>query len=181
MGRVCPWRHAYTFDNVFRRWFHKPEIILEPYVKEGMTVMDVGCGMSIFSIGMAKMVGEQGCVISVDLQRGMLDVLWKRAEKAGVADRIRTHQCEPDVIGVEVAVDFILAFWMVHEVPDTDAFFSQLRSCLNPEGKFLVAEPKFHVSAGHYRTLLSSAENAGLKRIEDPPIRFSRATVFVAT
>jgi cyclopropane fatty-acyl-phospholipid synthase-like methyltransferase len=51
----------FTLDeNPIRRLLHNPEKILGPYVKPGMTVMDVGCGMGFCSIAMAKMVGEDG-------------------------------------------------------------------------------------------------------------------------
>ena len=94
MAHICPWWGGYFIDNWFRRLLHNPEKIVGPYVKPGMTVMDVGCGMGMFSIAMAKMVGAEGRVIAVDLQQKMLDVLRKRAEKAGVADRIQLHKCE---------------------------------------------------------------------------------------
>ena len=78
---VCTWWIAYTFDNPLRKLFHNPGKIFSDYVKEGMTVMDVGCGMGYFSIGMAKLVGANGKVIAVDLQQKMLDVLRRRAER----------------------------------------------------------------------------------------------------
>ena len=49
---VCPWRHAYLFDNWLRRLLHNPKKMLGAHVRPGMTVMDVGCGMGVFSIGM---------------------------------------------------------------------------------------------------------------------------------
>ena len=91
---VCPWRHAYWFDNALRRFVYRIDGMFGPYVKPGMTVMDVGCGMGFNAIGLAKIVGEQGRVIAVDLQPEMLEVLRRRAERAGVAHRIRTHQCQ---------------------------------------------------------------------------------------
>lgn len=86
---IFPWWLAYTFDNPLRRLLHKPERIVESYVTEGMTVLDVGCGMGFFSIGFAKLVGSQGVVIAVDVQQKMLNTLRERAEKAGVSDRLR--------------------------------------------------------------------------------------------
>ena len=41
-------------DNQFRRLPHKPENIVGPCVRPGMTVMDVGCGRGLFSIAMVK-------------------------------------------------------------------------------------------------------------------------------
>jgi len=108
---VCTWCHAYIFDNPIRKLLHNPGKIVGTYVNEGMTVMDVGCGMGHFTIGMANLVGKDGKVIAVDLQQKMLDVMLKRARRAGVADRIRSHRCEAENIGISERVDFILAFW----------------------------------------------------------------------
>ena len=74
-----PWWLGYFIDNCLRRLLHNPAKIVGPFVKPGMTVMDVGCGMGMFSIAMAKMVGGSGLVIAVDLQQKMLDVLQDRA------------------------------------------------------------------------------------------------------
>ena len=76
---VCPWWGGYFIDNPLRRWVHNPHAILSPYVTTGMTVLDFGCGMGLFAIALAKLVGETGKVIAVDLQQQMLDVLVKRA------------------------------------------------------------------------------------------------------
>ena len=174
---LCPWWFAYMFDNPLRRFFHRPEKIFGSYVAKGMTVLDVGCGMGFFSIGLAKLVGDKGCVIAADVQPKMLSALEKRAEKAEVSDRIRIHRCEPDKLGVETTVDFILAFWMVHEVPDTNIFFRQIRSCLKSNGRILIAEPKFHVSSKRFQEILDSAQESGLNRSGTPSIRFSRSAV----
>ncbi len=175
---ICPWWFAYTFDNPLRRFFHDPDKIFRPYVTEGMTVLDIGCGMGFFSIGLAKLVGSGGGVIAADIQQKMLNTLKKRAEKAQVADRIRIHRCEPSNLGVETPVDFILAFWMVHEVPDLNRFFHQVCSCLKPNGRMLIAEPKFHVSLRRFQENMVSAKQYGLKKYGSPFIRFSWSAIF---
>jgi ubiquinone/menaquinone biosynthesis C-methylase UbiE len=71
-NRVCPTAIAGYLDNRFRRWFQNPRKILGPYIKEGMTVLDLGCGPGFFSIDIAQMVGKSGRVIASDLQVGML-------------------------------------------------------------------------------------------------------------
>ena len=174
---ICPWWLAFEFDNRLRHFFHNPEKMLGSYVSKGMTVLDVGCGMGFFSIGLAKLVGDKGCVIAVDVQPEMLNILEKRAEKAGCSDRIRIHKSELNKLGVETTVDFILAFWMVHEVPDTNIFFRQIRSCLKPNGRILIAEPKFHVSLKRFQEILVSAQESGLILCETPYLRFSRSAV----
>ncbi len=85
--RICPWWLAYSFDNPLRRYLHDPRKIVAPYLREGMIAIDIGCGMGYFSSGMAKIVGDAGKVIAVDVQQEMLDITLKRA-KRDMASRI---------------------------------------------------------------------------------------------
>ena len=175
---LCPWWLAYTFDNPLRRIFHKPEEIFAPYLHEGMIAIDLGCGMGYFSIGMARMVGESGKIIAVDLQQKMLDALTIRAEKAGVAHRIATVLCEENNIGSHEEVDFALAFWMAHETPDALEFLKQVQAILKKSGKLLLAEPKLHVTGDAFKKTLALAEKAGFKYLASPIISLSHSAVF---
>jgi len=174
---ICPWWGGYFIDNRFRRWIHNPERILEPHVKPGMTAMDFGCGMGMFSIALARLVGTQGRVISVDLQQRMLDVLRRRAKKAGILDRIRLHRCEPNAIGLDASVDFALAFYSAHEVPDLRRLFAEVRRLLKLNGRFLVVEPIGHVTARNFQAMLSLAEEIGLHEQGRPHVCLGRAAV----
>jgi ubiquinone/menaquinone biosynthesis C-methylase UbiE len=171
---ICPWWLAYTFDNPLRRYLHDPQAILKAYLREGMTAIDIGCGMGYFTRSMAKIVGKTGKVISADLQQEMLDVTRKRAEKDGVANRIRFVRVKEDNLLVTDEVDFALAFWMVHEVSDAKNFFLQVYKILKPTGTLLIAEPRIHVSNIRFEEILSFAREAGFTIHDTPRIRFSR-------
>ena len=177
MPHVCPWWGGYFIDNPIRRLFHNPVKIVGPYVKPGMTVMDLGCGMGFCSIAMAKLVGDGGHVIAVDLQQKMLDVLRRRAMMSGVTNRIRLHKCESNHLGVAVQADFVLAFMMVHEVPDQRRLLSEIHACLKPGGKLLVAEPKIHVPGKVFAQEVATAEEVGLRPVDTPWVRGCRAVV----
>ena len=111
-----------------------------------MELWNVGCGVGWFSIPMARMVGDHGTVIAVDLQPQMLDMLRHRAEKAGMADRIRLHHCQQNRLGVDAEADFALVFAMLHEVPDQSRLLAEIHHCLKDGGKLLLAEPPIHVT-----------------------------------
>jgi 2-polyprenyl-3-methyl-5-hydroxy-6-metoxy-1,4-benzoquinol methylase len=174
---VCPWWLAHAFDNPLRRLVHNPENILGPYVREGMTVMDIGCGMGYFTLSLAKMVGACGRVIAVDLQQKLLDIMMKRATREGLSQRIVPHRCEPDTLGIATQVDFILAFWMIHEVPDPASLFTEIVAILKHPAKLLYAEPVFHVPENKFNKILTAAEKARLRINMGLTIRFSRAVL----
>ena len=174
---VCPWWGGYFIDNWLRRWVHNPTTILAPFVRPDMTALDFGCGMGMFSIAMAQLVGRKGRIIAVDLQQKMLDVLQKRASKAGVLERIRTHQCEPDSISLDESVDFALAFYSAHEVPDLRRLLAEIHGNLRSEGKFMVVEPIGHVTATDFQAMLNLAEEVGFQEQERLRVRLSRAVI----
>ncbi len=175
--KVCPWWLAWTFDNPLRRWLHDPRRILGPYVTEGMTVADIGCGMGYFTVAMAKMTGASGNVLAVDIQQMMLDLCRKRAFRAGVGDRVQTLLAASDDVKLEDAIDFALAFWMVHEVQDIPRFFRQVAAVLKPGGRMLYAEPRMHVMQKRFEEILGHARSAGFTVTEGPKVGLSRAAV----
>ena len=176
---VCPWWLAWTFDNPLRRWLHDPQLVVGAYVEEGMTVADIGCGMGYFSVAMAKMVGPKGRVLAVDVQQMMLDLCRKRAYRAGVSDRLQAIFAAGDDIKVSGPVDFLLAFWMVHEVKDIPRFFGQAAAVLRPGGKMLYAEPRVHVAQRRFEEILGSAREAGFLVSSGPSVGLSRTAILV--
>ncbi len=74
----------------------------------------------------------------------------EKAARQGLESRIVTHKSGPDRIGLSEKVDFALAFYMVHEVPNAEAFLKEVASVLKPRGKLLIVEPRMHVSAAAF-------------------------------
>ena len=175
---VCPARFAWVLDNPLRRWLHKPEEILSHLVKPGFTVVDLGCGSGPFTIALAHMVGPGGRVIAVDLQPAMLAKVQRRVAQAGVQDRVNLHVCERERIGLSPRVDFVLAFWMVHEVPNSAALFAEMHAALNPDGKLLLVEPKHHVGRRTFENEVNTALQTKFKLLARPSVRLSQAALF---
>jgi ubiquinone/menaquinone biosynthesis C-methylase UbiE len=177
---VCPWWLARTLDNPIRRIIHNPNEILGSYIDQGQIVLDLGCGSGTFTMAMARMIGETGKVIAVDVQDEMLQIVRQKAIKEDLEYRIITHKSQSNGIGISDKVDFALAFYMIHEVPDTEAFLKEIASLLKPTGKLLIVEPMLHVSASSFERMLNLALLAGLKPIKKPKIMFSRSVLLQA-
>ncbi|MGO8759982.1 MAG: class I SAM-dependent methyltransferase [Terracidiphilus sp.] len=157
-----------------------PEKLLAPYVRSGMTVLEPGPGMGFFTLPMARTVGPSGRIVAVDIQPQMLKALGRRAKKAGLAGRIETRLAKPEGMGVEHsagAVDFVLAFAVVHEMPSVEKFFSEAAAALKPSGILFLAEPSGHVNREIFQIELDAARKAGLEAIGEPVVRRSHAAV----
>lgn len=175
---VCPHQIAFFLDNWIRRLIQPPEKIVGPYIQEGNTVIDMGCGPGYFTIDMAKMVGPEGRVIAVDVQVKMLERVRKKAQKHRLAERIVYHTADSDHIGLNQTADFILAYYMIHETPDMTKTLQELKSLLKDGGKILVVEPKMHVSQTVFEKMIQIAASVGLKVVEFPKGKGGRCAVW---
>jgi ubiquinone/menaquinone biosynthesis C-methylase UbiE len=175
--RICPLELAGSLDNSFRRFFQNPERILKPYIKNGMTVLDLGCGPGFFTLEIAKMLMQSGKVIAADLQEGMLEKIRHKIKGTNLEEKVELHKCEDNKIGLAEKVDFIFAFWMIHEVPDHNRLFEELKSILNQNGKIFIIEPKFHVSHKSFEEMSNRIVSLGFEITERPKVFFSRSLI----
>jgi len=177
---VCPWWLGYFLASPLRRLSQDPVAVLAPYVHEGMTVFEPGPGMGFFTLELARMVGPAGRVVAVDIQAKMLSSLKRRLARRGLLDRVDARLSAPDSLGVaDLAgtVDFVLAFAMVHEMPDALYFFREAAATLQPGGSLLLAEPRGHVKQAGFEKELEAASAAGLRIADRPQIRRSHAAL----
>jgi ubiquinone/menaquinone biosynthesis C-methylase UbiE len=142
-----------------------------------MTVLDVGCGPGLFSIEMAQMVGKSGRVIASDLQEGMLQKVRDKMKGTDLEERITLHKCEENKIGLSEHVDFVLLFYVVHEVPNKEELFTEIRTILSPNGQVLMVEPPFHVSKAAFEETVRKARNAGFTDGKGPNVLFSKTVI----
>jgi len=161
---ICPPWLGYFLINPLRKLFENPDKLLRQFVREGMIVLEPGCGMGFFTLPLARMVGPKGRVVVVEVQQKMLSVLSRRAEKAGLLDRIELRHITAEGLGVEDLsgkVDFAAAIHMVHEVPNQTAFFTEVWEVLKPGCRLLVVEPKGHISPARFEETVSYAKKVG--------------------
>jgi ubiquinone/menaquinone biosynthesis C-methylase UbiE len=176
-SKVCPVERAGALDLSIRRLFQNPTKILKPYLNPGDKVLDFGCGPGFFTFDIASLVGESGLVIAADLQTGMLEIVEKKITARDMQNRIQVHKCEESSIGLNDTVDFILAFYMIHELPDQEQTFTEFKKILNPNGKILIIEPDFHVTKNDFDNMLLRLKKTGFKIINRPKFFFSRSVV----
>jgi ubiquinone/menaquinone biosynthesis C-methylase UbiE len=177
---VCPWWVGYFLITPWRRFIHDPQRILGPYVRDGMTVLEIGPGMGYFSLALAQLVGPRGKVICAEVQEKMLEKLGKRAQKAGVLGRITTVLASNQSLllqDFEGKVDFALAFAVVHEVPDQARLFEEIHHSMKSGAMLLLSEPRGHVRQEAFDKTLAIAQAKGFKVESHVQIKQSRSVV----
>jgi ubiquinone/menaquinone biosynthesis C-methylase UbiE len=174
-NRICPVERSRGLDNAFRKLLQNPRKILKPYLSPGDKVLDYGCGPGFFTFAIAQLVGESGTVYAADLQDGMLEKVRNKISITGLQSRIKLHKCEQSAINLNDTVDFILAFYVIHEVVNQEEIFKEFRQILSPNGKVLIIEPDFRVSKNDFNIMITRLEKTGFKISEKPKISFSRS------
>lgn len=173
---TCPWWLCFTFDNPVRALLQNPFKILSPYVKQNDTVLDIGPGMGYFTFPLAQMAGVKGKVIALDIQEGMLNRLKKKAAQNKIKN-VHAAIYDGNNFCIEENFDFILLFWMYHEVKNKPVFIQEIKKVMKPDSKILIAEPKIHVDKKRFDASITLLIDSGFKIVEEPEIALSRTVV----
>jgi ubiquinone/menaquinone biosynthesis C-methylase UbiE len=180
--RVFPWWLGYLLVSPLRKLYYNPENVLKPYIREGMTVLEVGSGMGFFTLPLARLVGDSGRVVCVDLQEKMIRAVKKRATRAGLINRIELRVSTPISLCIDdlvEKVDFALVFAVVHEVPDAKQFLLEIQRSLRKGGLLLFSEPAGHVSREAFGGTLATAQMLGFRITGSPKIRGNHSSLWV--
>jgi ubiquinone/menaquinone biosynthesis C-methylase UbiE len=175
-NHTCPWWLCFTFDNPLRKLIHNPIKILNPFLKKDDSVLDLGPGMGYFTLPICEIVGNKGTVYAADIQKKMLDRIHLKATQKNI-ENLKTFLIGDDGLNIDFSFDFILLFWMFHEVSEKEALLNELKNNLKDSGKMLIVEPKIHVGAKQFTKELEIAQNVGLNIIDYPKILISNSAV----
>jgi ubiquinone/menaquinone biosynthesis C-methylase UbiE len=109
-------------------------------VKPGQTVCDMGCGNGFYTLPLAKLVGDDGRVLAVDIQPEMLELLKERA----AAEKVKNIKT---VLGTVVdpklpaaSLDLVLMVDVYHEFSHPEHMLRAIRQSLKPGGRIALVE-----------------------------------------
>jgi ubiquinone/menaquinone biosynthesis C-methylase UbiE len=179
---VCPPWVGYFLLNPLRKLVESPRKLFNPFVREGMVVLEPGCAMGFFTLPLARMVGPAGKVVALDTQPKMLSVLERRARRAGILDLLDIREVGAEGLGIgdlSGKVDFCAVIHVAHEVSDQPAFFADLARAQKPGGRLLIVEPRGHVSTRDFARTLACAEEAGFRPEALPAMYGDRRALLV--
>jgi len=111
-------------------------------LKEGDTVLEVGCGTGANFPILEERVGPTGRIIGIDLTRAMLDEAEKRIEAAGWKNIELIHCPASEYPFVDQSVDAVLSTFALTLEPNYDTVIAAVARALRPNGMFAVADLK---------------------------------------
>ncbi len=109
-------------------------------------------------------------------KRKCLKEIEQKAKKKN-AKNIKTFLIKNTVIDINYMFDFILAFWMFHEVAEKETMLKQLKDILKTNANFLIVEPIIHVNKTKFTAVVEIAKKVGFDIIDYPKISISKAVV----
>lgn len=117
-----------------RRSADERAISLLPHLREGMLVLDAGCGPGTITIGLARAVGPSGQAVGVDFEASQIE----RARSTAADQDVRNVEFEPcDVHQLPYAddtFDAVFAHALVEHLARPEAALAELRRVLRPGG-----------------------------------------------
>lgn len=140
---------AWVMGHQAAGWLERPErekeeaptkLLKALAVKEGMVVADVGAGSGYHAFRLAPLVGDKGKVLAVDIQPEMLDLMKKKAAKAGVKNIELIKGTETDPKLPKGEVDLIILVDVYHEFSHPYEMAEKMVAALKPGGRIAFVE-----------------------------------------
>jgi ubiquinone/menaquinone biosynthesis C-methylase UbiE len=128
-------RRRFAYDDPERKKLFDPEAVLAlAGLGPGMTFVDIGCGEGFFAIPAAKMVGNGGRVIALDIDAESVERLRETAGRLGLAHVSAFAAPAEEAIPCEGCADVVFFGTVLHDFADPDKVLKNARSVLGPAG-----------------------------------------------
>lgn len=134
---------AKGMESKFRYRFYPPYKILDGISDlSGLTVLEIGCGTGFFTIPIAKLVGDNGSLTSIDILQESVDFV---SEKVEAAKLNNVNVIKRNVLKTDFnsgTFDTIILFGVVPApmVP-LDQILSEINRVLKPKGTLAIWPP----------------------------------------
>jgi ubiquinone/menaquinone biosynthesis C-methylase UbiE len=155
---------AGAIDNPLRRRIQPPDETAGRHgIEAGMQVLEVGPGNGRYTLATARQVGEQGKVVTVDIEPRMIERVRARAEAEGVTNVDARVADVYDLPFDEGSFDAAYMIVVIGEIPDPDRAMREFSRVLKPGGTLAFSELLMDPDYPRASTLIRKASAAGFR------------------
>ena len=131
-------------DSGYRRMLQPPRKVMERSgIRQGLQVLEVGCGSGAFTIDAARVVGEQGKVFALDIEEKMLAQLQKklsRPENRDINNVEPVNKSAYELPFQDNSMDVIFMVTVFQEIPDKNRALAEIKRVLKSGGILAITE-----------------------------------------
>ena len=143
----------YKFKDLFKNLGKRIEKIP---LKEGMAVVDYGCGPGRYAIPIAHLVGEKGKVFALDIHPTAINMTKEKVAEEGLSNVEPVLLDSYDTGIKEASVDLVILLDTLHDISDHAALFQEIHRILKPDG-ILFMDPG-HMKLERAREIVESSD-----------------------
>ena len=104
-------------------------------------ILDLACGTGDFSIAIARRMHPDGRVTGVDLSEGMLAVMRKKVEKAGLQEQVACLQGDSEAMPfADGSFDVVTIAFGIRNFEHREAALAEILRVLRPGGRLVILE-----------------------------------------
>jgi len=144
-------------DNRLLPYFRNPYKLLRAAgLKQGQTVLEVGCGPGYFTIPAAKLVGNKGVVYAVDVHPLAVARVKEKIQKEGVKN-VKPMLANAANTGLpDQSIDLAFIFGLQYIAGGLEEVLNELRRIVKPGGVL-----SFEKTRGSAEKLIAEVERTG--------------------
>lgn len=126
------------------RFFGPLRILGGAGIHPGQAVLEVGCGTGFFTIPAARLIGDQGTLVAMDVLQASVEEVSRKVRAAGLKNVRVVRGDALDTKLDSASLDAVLAFGILPApMLPLDRFFPEMHRILKPGGNLSVWPPSW--------------------------------------
>lgn len=126
-------------------FFNPRDALIQAGISQGMVVAELGCGPGHFVFEAAKLIGDEGIVFAIDVQKPVLNVIKSKMNFLGLHN-VKPIWADLEVLGStkikDSSVDLAILTHTLYQAKNHKAMLKEAYRMLKEKGKLLIIEWK---------------------------------------
>jgi ubiquinone/menaquinone biosynthesis C-methylase UbiE len=108
-------------------------------IRPGQTILEVGCGTGFFTIPAAQLIGDQGCLVAMDVSSGFIEQVSEKVQNVNLKN-VRIVKQDALDTGLDTAsIDKVLLFGVIpFPLLPLNRLLPEMNRVIKPEGSLAV-------------------------------------------